>query len=214
MLSHAEFIDTMGFREPVLESQQAFRTLLTAMAHPGRLVTFKIPGAIPRDLQAASWVVLLTLGDDSLRFWTDLPIDHEARWAIQSVTRVRTVSESGEADLALVTDPFRLSFPLDFPIGTEQEPYLGATLIVQVSSLCSSPSSTSGDAFVLSGPGIQRQTALRVRGCPKSFWDWRRSLEAVYPRGLDVLFTHDAELVAVPRSIHVMPLGGLSCTSQ
>ncbi len=214
MPSYAEVIRAMGFREPILESQEAFRTLLTAMAHPGRIVTFREPSGIPRDLHAASWVVLLTLGDESVRFWTDLPIDHESRWAIQSVTRVRTVSDPREADLALITDPSGLSFPVDFPMGTEHEPYLGATVIVQVASLSPSASPGVADGFLLSGPGIQGRTALCVRGCPKSFWDWRQSLEALYPRGLDVLFTHQADLVAVPRSTHVSPVGGLSCTSQ
>lgn len=214
MPSHAHIPYAMGFREPVLESQEAFRTLLRAMAYPGRVVTFKAVLEIPRDLHLASWVVLLTLGDETVRFWTDLPVDHESRWAIQSIARVRTVSEPREADIALVVDPSGLSFPVGLPIGTEEAPYLGATVIMQVSSLCRSPSAAYGDAFLLSGPGIEGRTPLCVRGCPKSFWDWRRSLEDVYPRGLDVLFTHASDLIAVPRSTHVIPVGGSSCTSQ
>lgn len=214
MRSHVEMTHVMGFGDPVLESQEAFRNLLTAMAHPGRIVSLRVPSMIPRDLHPASWVVLLTLADDSVRFWTDLPIDHETRWAVQSVCRVRTVSEPQEADLALVVDPSSLVVPLPFQIGTEQEPHLGATILVQVSSLRTAPSSALGYAMLLSGPGIPERSTLFVEGCPKSFWDWRVQLEASYPRGVDLLLVHENNLLALPRSTHVMPMEGTVCTSQ
>ncbi len=203
----------MGFEDAVLESQEAFRAILSAMAHPGRIVSVRAPSVIPRDLHPASWVVLLTLADDSVRFWTDLPIDHETRWAVQSACRVRTVSEPQEADLALVVDPSSLAVPIAFQIGTEEEPYLSATVIVQVFSLSTEPSSPRGQAMLLSGPGIQERSTLFVDGCPKGFWDWRRQLEAFYPRGVDLLLVHENNLVALPRSTHVMPREGSACTS-
>lgn len=204
MASYATLSYAVGFQDPVLESQEAFRALLNAMAYPGRMASFRIPGKIPKDLHPASWIVLLTLADDSVRFWTDLPIDHETRWVIQSVCHARTVQEPQEADLALVTDPSTtLAVPVNFQIGTESEPYLGATVIVQVSAFGTVPESAPGDALLLSGPGIREKTSLFVVGCPRSFWDWRTGLEALYPRGVDVLLTHEMHLVAVPRSTHV-----------
>ncbi len=205
MPSYAAMSYAMGFQDPVWESQEAFRAILNAMAYPGRMASFQIPPKIPGDLNPASWVVLLTLADDSVRFWTDLPIDHETRWVIQSVCRVRTVHEPQEADLALVTDPSTtLAAPVNFQIGTESEPYLGATVIVHVSSFSTGPETAPGHAFLLSGPGIREKFPLFVAGCPKTFWDWRIRLETLYPRGVDVLLTHENSMVALPRSTHLM----------
>ena len=69
-----------------------------------------------------------------------------------------------------------------------------ATLIIQV------PSLTNGPTRMLRGPGIAERETLAVDGLPPTFWDTRKEMKILFPRGLDILFINGPRLVALPRS--------------
>lgn len=213
MLHGQNISSSMGFSEPVLDSQEAFRTLLTAMAHPGRVVTLQGPSSIPEGLHRAAWVALLTLCDPSVRLFTDLPPGHCAAFALETFCRVESVPDAAQADFVLLTNPSAWRGPYGFRVGTEKEPELGATVILQVSDLFSSHEPTEDHAMVLTGPGIRETVGLTVPGIPADFWTWRNQLETIYPRGIDLLMTCNASLAAIPRSVHLDVRKGRSCTS-
>lgn len=202
----------MGFADPVFESQEAFRTILHAMAYPGRRTSLKAPPTVPHGINPAAWVILLTLGDSSVRLWMDLPRNHEACRAAQQFCHVSMVPDPESADFILVTQPSQLKPPYRFCIGTELEPERGASIIMQVSSMSISEPSSAESVFMLSGPGIPETSKVTLQGCPFHFWEWRLGLEHVYPRGVDLFLTEGNSLVCIPRSVCLTPAKGVSCT--
>ncbi|SMC23633.1 alpha-D-ribose 1-methylphosphonate 5-triphosphate synthase subunit PhnH [Desulfacinum hydrothermale DSM 13146] len=184
----------MGFGDPVLDSQRVFRVLLTVMSYPGRILKVTPLPQVPDGLCEASWSVLLTLADDAVSLWTDLPERSAARESIHGLCGSPVAERPGKADLVLLTRPTELEPPYDFRLGTERRPELGATIVIQAATL------SVGEGFALSGPGICDESFLKVTGVPESFWAWRRSLEKEYPLGVDLILTCGASLAAIPRT--------------
>ena len=60
-----------GLADPVHDSQRFFRGLLTAMAHPGRLVTLEGAPQGPKPLDPATAAAALTLLDYDTPLWID-----------------------------------------------------------------------------------------------------------------------------------------------
>ena len=145
-----------GFSDPVLDSQRVFRALLAAMSYPGRILRLTPPAQVPEGLCEASWSVLLTLADPAVSLWTDLPEGSTARESIRVLCGSPTVERPGEAELVLLTRPREVGIPCDFRLGTEKRPELGATLVIQTAAL------SVGEGFALSGPGVCRETFLKV----------------------------------------------------
>ena len=177
-----------GFSDPAPQAATAFRAIMSAMARPGRIET--ITGATPpAPLSPAAGAVLLTLCD------ADTPV-HLA----------------GDADCAAVRDwiRFHLGAPLTSPeeamfavgrwdalpkgafaIGTSEYPDRSATLIVETDQL-------SPDGATLRGPGIRDTAMLSL---PET--DAFRANRALFPLGLDFVFTCGDRLAALPRSTEV-----------
>jgi alpha-D-ribose 1-methylphosphonate 5-triphosphate synthase subunit PhnH len=185
-----------GFADPVLASQQTFRAVLGAMAHPGRVVSVQGPDA-PSPLGPAAAAVCLTLLDFDTPLWLD-----PAAATADVVSYVRfhcgapLVDTPGAARFALVVDPAGLASFDAFDPGTDERPDLSATLVVQVDHL-----GGEGGAR-LRGPGIEDQTSLTVSGAPW-LWDAVRVNAARFPRGVDVILCAGARLAALPRTIRV-----------
>lgn len=180
---------TGGFANAPVEAARAFRTVLDAMARPGRIAA--ISGATPpAALSRAAGAVLLTLADpltpvhlaggcddpaviDWIRFHTGAPI-------------------APREAAAFAVGSWQSLAPLDaYPIGTAEYPDRSATLIVECATL-----STCGAQ--LSGPGIKGTTGLAVPDL--------KALQrnaALYPLGLDFIFCAGDRLAALPRTTRV-----------
>jgi alpha-D-ribose 1-methylphosphonate 5-triphosphate synthase subunit PhnH len=106
-------------------------------------------------------------------------------------------AERGDASFAFAAAPLDLP-PLDaFALGSDEYPDRSTTLVIEVAGF----SATRG--VTLSGPGIDGSTHLSVGGLPDRFWGERRLLSELLPRGLDIIFTCEARLAALPRSTRV-----------
>jgi alpha-D-ribose 1-methylphosphonate 5-triphosphate synthase subunit PhnH len=185
-----------GFADPVLDSQQTFRAVLDAMAHPGRVVTVAALDA-PPPLQAAAAAVCLTLLDFDTPVWLD-----PAAATADVVAYLRfhcgapVVGAPPTARFAVIADPVRMP-PLEaFEAGTDERPDLSATIVVQVGSL------TEGRGARLTGPGIERHARLEVTGAP-ALWPAARANAARFPRGVDVILCAGDRLAALPRTTRV-----------
>ncbi|MFO7747239.1 MAG: phosphonate C-P lyase system protein PhnH [Orrella sp.] len=69
-----------GFDEPVLQSQIAFKSLLEALARPGRLFTLPAPESAVPGLSAGSAAIALTLVDYETPVWLDGPYQLAAEY--------------------------------------------------------------------------------------------------------------------------------------
>lgn len=187
-----------GFADPVLDSQRIFRAALDAMSHPGRLVALDQPPPAPPPLHTATTAICLALVD----FETPLWLDPAARTA-ETLAHLRfhcgcpIVDEPDRGRFAVVADPARMPSLDRFDAGTGEYPDHSATVIVQARTL------TSGGGRRLRGPGIETETWLDAEGLPARFWEELRSNRERFPKGVDVLVTAGAALVALPRSTRV-----------
>jgi alpha-D-ribose 1-methylphosphonate 5-triphosphate synthase subunit PhnH len=189
-----------GFADPVRESQRAFRVVLDAVAHPGRIVELSDGMDPPPTLHPATAAVALTLVDFETPLWVDHAVGAEARHWLRFHTGAPIVERPTDAAFAVVADAARVP-PLDaFPRGTDERPERSATLIVQVDDLVSDEGCHARDAYRLTGPGIAVQRRLHVPGLPDAFRAALRANHAEFPRGVDVLLTAGTRLAALPRT--------------
>jgi len=177
-----------GFGDAPQEAACAFRKVLGALARPGRIET--VAGAAPPPpVSVAAGVVLLTLCDPDTPLHLGPSRDQAAvRDWIRFHTGAPLVS-AREAMFALGTWA-ELNLD-DFPIGTPEYPDRSATLIVECDTL-------SGAGASLRGPGIETTHTLSL---PEI--DAFQRNAALYPLGLDFLFTSADRIAGLPRSTRV-----------
>ena len=187
-----------GLADPVLDSQRIFRSVLEAMAHPGRVVAMAGPVETPRPAHRAATAVCLALVDLETPLW----LDPAARTAevlegLRFHCGCPIVAEPRLARFALIVDAWTMP-PLEaFDGGSDEYPDRSATLIVQVAAL------TAGVGKRLAGPGIAGEARLAVDGAPERFWVGLRDNHARFPRGVDVILAAPDRVAALPRTTSV-----------
>ncbi|MBV9858637.1 MAG: phosphonate C-P lyase system protein PhnH [Alphaproteobacteria bacterium] len=187
-----------AFTDPVHDAQACFRSLLDAMAHPGRIVAMAAaPVETPPLLGPAAAAVALTLCDNDTPVWLSAGLD-PVRGYLTLHCAATFASHPAEARFAFVADPGELPDLDRFALGTDEYPDRSATLVIQV------PGLIAGSGRLLRGPGIRGDARLDVRGLPDQFWVERAALAELFPCGLDMVFTAGRELAALPRSITVI----------
>jgi alpha-D-ribose 1-methylphosphonate 5-triphosphate synthase subunit PhnH len=181
-----------GFTDPVPEAQRCFRSVLDAMAHPGR-ITYVTGVTAPPPLGAAAAALVLTLVDHETPLWLD-PAAAIVRPWIEFHCGAKVVADPGACAFALaLTVP-----PLHrFPSGTHESPETSATMICQVDSFA------RGKTLRLRGPGLREPLALTVNGLPANFVSmWQRN-HRLFPCGIDLILCADHSLVAFPRTVTI-----------
>lgn len=178
-----------GFANPAIEAAHAFRSVMEAMARPGRIQT--IAGAAPPGpLSIAAGCVLLTLCDaDTPVYLAGNTDTEEVRAWIAFHTGAPL---SGPSHAMFTVGAWDALMPLDaYPIGTPEYPDRSATLIVECDALAET-------GVALRGPGIKSQAALSL---PETAAFQRN--HTLFPLGLDFIFTSGAQVAALPRSTEV-----------
>ncbi|WP_373636739.1 phosphonate C-P lyase system protein PhnH [Yoonia sp. BS5-3] len=177
-----------GFENAPIASAQAFRGIMTAMACPGTIQT--VAGAAPpAPLSVAAGAAVLTLCDAETpvhlagRFDTDALRD----WITFHTSAPLVAANQAMFAIGDWTD-LQLS---DFAIGTSEYPDRSATLIVECAEL-------AAQGAALSGPGIKDSAALSLPEI-SAF----QANAALFPLGLDFIFTCDSRLAALPRTTKV-----------
>lgn len=184
---------TPGFADPVLDAQASFRAILEAMSRPGRIQRIEARIFPPAPLCTAAGAVLLSLADSDTPLWQDAG-ETVAEW-LRFHCGAPITKDIGSVRFALACGNAPSLAALD--IGTDEDPQLGATLILQVAGL------VAGEGWRLTGPGIQHEHRLRVLGAPADFVAaWSRN-QALFPRGVDVLLCAGDSIAALPRSVTI-----------
>ncbi|MEM6372987.1 MAG: phosphonate C-P lyase system protein PhnH [Pseudomonadota bacterium] len=179
-----------GFADPAIQSAHAFRQVMEAMARPGMILD--IAGATPpAPLSTAAGTVLLTLCD------TDTPVHLAGETDCDAVRQWLAFHTgaplAGPAHAMFAVGTWGALTPLaPYPVGTSQYPDRSATLIVECPAL--TPTGAQ-----LSGPGIQDSTSLSLPEVAAF-----QSNAALFPRGLDFIFTSGDHLAALPRTTEVL----------
>jgi len=200
----------LAWEHPVHGAQQAFRVLLAAMAHPGRIHALPPAasagvhppaGGDGQAMSMAATVSLLTLLDaeSSVHFagLTDAtPLAGYFRFhggvpAVEAARAAFAYAPGGAADEALCRV---------LPQGSDTLPQEGATLVVDVAGLGAGAQPGDGQVLRLRGPGVQVQTVLSVRGSLPALWRWRAAQGSAFPRGVDLLLCCGRQVAAIPRS--------------
>lgn len=187
-----------GFADPVLDSQRAFRAVLDAMDHPGRVVEVPGAGMAPDPLHPAAAAVCLTLADFETPVWLDARASTlEALAYLRFHCGCRLVDAPAHGSFALISDPGSMPPLSAFDLGSDEFPERSTTLLVQVEGL------TAGRGRRLTGPGIRVEARLEARGLPDAVWQGLRHNHGLFPRGVDVLLTAGRRLAALPRTTAV-----------
>ncbi len=182
-----------GFADAVPDAQGAFRALLEAMSHPGRIVAVPPALAVPAGFDPATAALLLTLCDSDTPVWLDAAAEPAAPW-LAFHTGAPRAGQPSAASFAVVLSPATMP-PLDaFNWGTDEVPEASTTLIVQVSRL------SDGATWRLRGPGIKSEAQLSVAGLSQDWVRQRAALPVAFPRGVDVVFTSGQLIAALPRT--------------
>jgi alpha-D-ribose 1-methylphosphonate 5-triphosphate synthase subunit PhnH len=182
-----------GFAEGVADSQLAFRALLAAMSCAGTVVELAAP-APPPGLSAAAAAVALTLCDPETPVWLAGSTVGAAEW-LRFHCGAPITGDPAASRFAFAAEASALP-PLDcFALGTDAYPDRSTTLVLEVSEL------RAGDGSRLRGPGIADEVRLVVGGIGDPFWQARRSLARLFPRGLDIILTCGKAAAALPRTV-------------
>ena len=186
-----EFGDTLsgGFTNPPIDAAYAFRSIIQAMAQPGSIHTL-LGATPPAPLSVAAGTAILTMCD------TDTPIYLAGKFDCPDVRNWITFHTGAPithaANCKFAIGRWEELLPVTaYPIGTSEYPDRSATLIVETDTLCQT-------GFTLKGPGIQETALLSLPNI-----EIIKSNHALFPLGLDFLFTCEVNVAALPRSIEV-----------
>lgn len=196
---------TAGFSDPVAGAQQVFRHLLDALALPGRVHELAQlgKGVQPPGLGLAATLSLLTLLDAESPFHLagDLNTSATAAPAYFKFHCGAPLAAATAAQFTLVRDcHLNPSLWDSLPLGSDEQPQLGASLLIEVSGLDEQMALAGAALLTLRGPGIATEQSLAVQGLPLAFWRWRQALAPAFPRGVDLVLCCGSRLAAIPRS--------------
>lgn len=190
--------------DPVFDAQEHYRSLLDAMARPGKIrVLPQMPISVPEGFTAASALVGFALLNADTSFYAD---------GDETITRYLVVNTSARpvdralADFVFADGMSPASLLTGMKTGTLPYPEEGATLILGVKVLATEPEG-SGDALAirLQGPGVDGERKLFVGGLNGGLLDALRECNMEFPLGIDLVLTDPGHRIAcIPRSSRVL----------
>lgn len=188
-----------GFADPVFAAQTVFRAVMDAMARPGTVRRIETDVRPPAPLNAAAAAVMLTLADADTPIWLgpDLAREEAVRGWLAFQTGASLTTLPSDAAFAIVANTAATPTLTGFALGTQEYPDRSTTLILQVDAL------TGGDVLTLSGPGIETTRTLAPRPLPGHFGMQWREVNALYPRGLDLILAAPDAVACLPRTVRI-----------
>jgi len=173
-------------------SQRTFRALLTACAHPGRLVTLPDEVLTTRPAPLAVPLALADLGHRVAVVGTD-----SDRWGAHLTAATSCPLVPAEhADLVVVLDGPTASLVGTLRRGSALAPEQGCRLVVACTL-----DGDGGVSLALRGPGVPSVTNVRVGGVPRDVFEALADANRGFPAGIDTfLVTEGGHVAALPRS--------------
>lgn len=187
-------IQTPGFADPVADAQRVFRAALEALARPTLPQAVGVALAPPAPLGRVIAALALTLCDEQTPVWLDaaLRTPDVTAW-IRFHTGARIVDVAEDAAFCLASSPAAAPAPATMNAGTDEEPHLSATVIVDATG------AAPLGGLVVTGPGVNGSVDWDGAGLPWSVAEWNANA-ARFPRGVDLLIAGAAEVRGLPRT--------------
>jgi alpha-D-ribose 1-methylphosphonate 5-triphosphate synthase subunit PhnH len=182
-----------GYDHAAPGSQQTFRAISTAMEHPGQLVTIRENPYAPDVLNSASAAICLTLLGYEKPVWTDIDLNSPAISWLQFGCGSSVVTETCMAYYAIITKPASMPALNFFRIGPYKYPEKETTIIVQVDDIVPGAGQNYSNILVYNSP------RLEFKGISEEFWCQWRQLSRLNPPGINIFFTCDDVLLALPK---------------
>jgi alpha-D-ribose 1-methylphosphonate 5-triphosphate synthase subunit PhnH len=180
----------------VFESQATFRSILRAMASPGRIVDAGEALAPSPTLGRAAAAALLTLADFETPLWIAPSF---AGSGVEAYLKFHTgaplAAASANAAFAWADAESDAVDLACFSQGTAEYPDRSTTLILQVRRLA------PGAGLRLLGPGVRGASMLDVVPLPADFLTQWAANQSRFPLGIDLILTAGSRLAALPRSV-------------
>jgi len=186
-----------GFRDPSLDAARCYRSMLEAMARPGRVMTLPDLPEPPHGLPAGMGAALLTLADQETPLWLDPAAGDEVRQWLRFHCGCPLTEDPARAALGCVLGPLAMPPLAAFRQGEPEYPDRSATLLLAVDSL---DDRAGARGVKLRGPGVETVQPLRVCGLAEDFWTQWRANAACFPLGVDVFFVCADRVAALPRT--------------
>jgi alpha-D-ribose 1-methylphosphonate 5-triphosphate synthase subunit PhnH len=188
-----------GFSNPVIQSQTAFRTIMSALAEPGRWLPLIDTLTPPESLPLPAALALLTLADFDTPLWLPDPWRSGAAGAwLRFHCGCPLTASTADAAFAVI-DPNDPTSPRisDFSFGDDRFPDRSATLLV----FCGSDD--KGFPVDLSGPGIATTVRIAPNNLTPQFWLDAIANAKLYPQGVDLLLVSATHIMGLPRSTRI-----------
>ncbi|MGI9524648.1 MAG: phosphonate C-P lyase system protein PhnH [Hyphomicrobiaceae bacterium] len=189
-----------GFADPVVQMQSTFRSIMSALATPGRLMELSSLPIAPTALPPAMTAIVLTLADYETPIWLSRNLASDA--SVVSFLAFRTgapvTDDTKSAAFAIATGLEALPSLDQFSQGSQEYPDRSATIVLEMKSLAEGP------PISLEGPGIKDRATVRATPLPIEFWNEVTRNRERFPCGVDLILTCGNALVGLPRSIKVI----------
>lgn len=204
---NATGIQTPGFAHPVDDAQRVFRAALEALARPTLAQQVDPQVSPPAPLGPTAGALVLTLCDEHTPVWLDASLRRagEVESWVRFHTGARIVDDPADALFCVASCPSAVPELDDLRQGTDEEPHLSATVIIDAAD--ARPSGAfAATGLVATGPGVNGEATWDGAGLPGSRPGARGFLEAWaannrrFPRGVDLLLAGDGEVRGLPRT--------------
>ena len=184
-----------GFRQPSLDAQRIYRSLLDAMARPGTVHDLSDAPEPPAGMSRAAAAIALTLVDFETKLWLSPElVNGEADAWLRFHCNAPLVASPNEADFAFVANASKLPPFTDFCKGDARYPDRSTTVVLQL------PCVTGGDVVTLEGPGIKGTIDVAPQGAPADFWTQSDVNSAQFQLGIDFFLVDDDSVIGLPRT--------------
>lgn len=199
MMITAKLARFSGFVDPVFDAQATFRSVMDAMANPGRIEELSAAPDMPRRLALSLAAIALALVDHDTPVFLDraFAADRDVAASLSFHTGCRFVEDGSLAGFALIGDPQNCPALASFAQGTLEYPDRSTTLLLQVDRL------DNEAGLRLRGPGIAEFRRLSAAPLPQNFTQELRANRERFPQGVDLLLCCGTRLAALPRSSRV-----------
>jgi len=193
-------MSALGFADPAVDSQAAFRAILRAIASPGAIEPCGRGLAPPSPLSPAAAAAILTLADFETPLWIapSLAAKSEAAAYLRFHTGAPLAASPREAAFALVDLESDVLDLMSFAQGAPDYPDRSTTVVAETRSLSRQP------GMRISGPGVGGTAEFEFGPTPHDFLSQWEANRSTFPLGVDLILTHGNELAALPRSVRLI----------